>query len=138
MRLGAAVAIPGPEGTSPVAGLDLVDRCRQYLDTVYHAWVHWLVAIQGFADAAVERFFARGQVDRKAGWAALAKVVARKLDMLDYAAVLADLRAPPSNRLEALKGDLQRYHSIRVNDQWRVVFRWTATGPADVDVVDYH
>jgi proteic killer suppression protein len=58
--------------------------------------------------------------------------------MLDYAAVLSDLASPPGNRLEALKGDLRGMHSIRVNDQWRIVFRWTPFGPEQVDVVDYH
>ncbi len=58
--------------------------------------------------------------------------------MLDYADQLDDLRSPPGNRLEALKGDLAGHHSIRINDQWRVVFRWTDTGPTDVDIVDYH
>ncbi len=58
--------------------------------------------------------------------------------MLHYAADLGDLRSPPANRLEALRGDLIGFHSIRVNDQWRVIFRWTAAGPTDVDVVDYH
>ena len=58
--------------------------------------------------------------------------------MIDYAHVLDDLRSPPGNRLEALKGNLRGMHSIRVNDQWRIIFRWTEAGPADVDVVDYH
>lgn len=58
--------------------------------------------------------------------------------MLDYADVLSDLSSPPGNRLEALKGDLQGFHSIRINDQWRVVFRWTVAGPTDVDIRDYH
>ncbi len=58
--------------------------------------------------------------------------------MLDYADQLDDLRSPPGNRLEALKGNLDGHHSIRINDQWRVVFRWTDTGPTDVDIVDYH
>ncbi len=58
--------------------------------------------------------------------------------MLDYAHKLADLASPPGNRLEALKGDLAGFHSIRINDQWRVVFRWTGSGPADVDILDYH
>ena len=64
--------------------------------------------------------------------------MARKLDILDYAACLTDLGSPPGNRLEALKGDLRERYSIRVNDQWRVVFRWTPDGPTDVDVCDYH
>jgi len=58
--------------------------------------------------------------------------------MLHYAHNLTDLRSPPSNRLEALRGEMTGLHSIRVNDQWRVVFRWTVTGPEAVDVVDYH
>ena len=58
--------------------------------------------------------------------------------MLDYAAALTDLASPPGNRLEALKGSLRGFHSIRINDQWRVVFRWTDSGPGQVDIGDYH
>jgi proteic killer suppression protein len=58
--------------------------------------------------------------------------------MLDYAGAPGDLASPPGNRLEALRGDLAGLHSIRVNDQWRVVFRWRQAGPADVDIRDYH
>jgi len=65
-------------------------------------------------------------------------VAARKLDMLDYAARLGDLRTPPGNRLEALKADRRGQHSIRINDQWRICFRWTSNGPEDVEIVDYH
>jgi proteic killer suppression protein len=68
----------------------------------------------------------------------LAKVARRKLVQLNNAAVLGDLAAPPGNRLEALKGDLRCRHSIRVNDQWRIVFHWTDAGPEDVEIVDYH
>ncbi len=68
----------------------------------------------------------------------LAKVARRKLIMVDAAGLLEALKAPPGNRLEALKGDLAGKHSIRINDQWRVVFRWTETGPEDVEIVDYH
>ena len=62
----------------------------------------------------------------------------RKLDMLQMARDLSDLRAPPANRLEALGGDRRGQHSIRINDQWRICFVWTKEGPADVEVVDYH
>lgn len=96
------------------------------------------MAIQGFASRDVERFFREERIPRRAGWAGVARVVTRKLDMLDYAERLADLNSPPGNRLEALGGDLRGLHSIRVNDQWRVVFRWTASGPSEVDVRDYH
>ena len=68
----------------------------------------------------------------------IAKVARRKLVQLNNAAVLGDLAAPPGNRLEALRGDLAGRHSIRVNDQWRIVFRWTAEGPEQVEIVDYH
>ena len=68
----------------------------------------------------------------------LRRVARRKLDQLNQAHVLEDLRAPPGNRLEALKGDRKGQHSIRINDQFRVCFRWTRAGPEDVDIVDYH
>lgn len=66
------------------------------------------------------------------------RIAARKLDLLDYARDLRDLLAPPGNRLEALRGEWAGFHSIRINDQWRLVFRWTDQGPEDVDIVDYH
>ena len=62
----------------------------------------------------------------------------RKLLMLDAAETLADLRVPPGNRLEALKGDRAGQHSIRVKDQWRICFTWTPAGAADVEITDYH
>ena len=96
------------------------------------------MAIQSFANRAVERFFVDGTLPRGAGWARVAKVVSRKLDVLDYADALGDLRSHPGNRLEALRGDLAGLHSIRINDQWRVVFRWADGGPIDVEIVDYH
>lgn len=68
----------------------------------------------------------------------IVKVALRKLDMLDAAHRLDDLKAPPGNRLEALAGKLKGFHSIRINDQWRIVFRWSDGGAADVSIVDYH
>jgi proteic killer suppression protein len=65
-------------------------------------------------------------------------IAPRKLDMLNAAATLDDMRAPPGNRLEALGGDLAGFHSIRINAQWRIVFRWTPSGPEDVQIIDYH
>ncbi len=70
--------------------------------------------------------------------AELVRVVLRKLAQLDAAAHLDDLRSPPGNRLEALRGDRAGYHSIRVNDQWRLVFRWHADGAHEVELTDYH
>jgi proteic killer suppression protein len=68
----------------------------------------------------------------------IASVARRKLVQLNNAAVLGDLAAPPGNRLEALRGDLAGRHSIRINDQWRIVFRWSEGGPEQVEIVDYH
>lgn len=62
----------------------------------------------------------------------------RKLNMLVVAMTINDLRVPPGNRLEALAGDRKGQHSIRINDQWRVCFRWTEKGAEDVEIVDYH
>jgi len=61
-----------------------------------------------------------------------------KLDMLNAASTMLDLRSPPGNRLEALKGDLAGFHSIRVNDQWRLLFRWENNGAHEVRLLDYH
>lgn len=70
--------------------------------------------------------------------AQLAEVARRKLVMVNNAVRLGDLKSPPGNRLEALKGDLAGKHTIRINSQWPVVFRRTRDGPDDVDIVDYH
>jgi proteic killer suppression protein len=68
----------------------------------------------------------------------VASVAQRKLRQLQIAGRLDDLRVPPGNRLEALKGDRAGQHSIRINDKWRVCFRWTEAGAEDVEIVDYH
>ena len=96
------------------------------------------MAIQSFKNAETKKFFLSGKVSKGAGWKDVQRVAARKLDMLQAAAALGDLKAPPGNRLEALKGDLAGYHSIRINDQWRVVFRWTPSGAEEVHICDYH
>ena len=62
----------------------------------------------------------------------------RKLLMLDAAETLSDLRVPPGNRLEILRGDRAGQHSIRINDQWRICFVWTPAGPENVEITDYH
>jgi proteic killer suppression protein len=62
----------------------------------------------------------------------------RKLDLLHAAASIDDLRAPPGNRVELLVGNHKGFHSIRINVQWRIIFRWTNAGPADVEIIDYH
>jgi proteic killer suppression protein len=95
-----------------------------------------MLMIQSFADRATEVFFNTGVCP--AEWRSFAKVATRKLDMLNAAVRLENLRSPPGNRLEALKGNRRGQWSIRINDQWRVCFRWTDRGPADVEIVDYH
>ena len=95
------------------------------------------MAIQSFADETTKKFFETGKPG-KAPWANAVNVARRKLDMVSYASRLDDLKAPPGNRLEALSGKLAGKHSIRINDQWRVVFRWTDAGPMEVEIVDYH
>lgn len=76
--------------------------------------------------------------DRVRRFANIAPVARRKLRQLEIAGRLEDLRVPPGNRLEALQGDRAGQHSIRVNDKWRVCFRWTAAGAEDVEILDYH
>jgi len=71
-------------------------------------------------------------------WIGVERPALRKLEQLDWSAVLDDLRVPPGNHLEALKGRRKGQHSIRINDQWRVCFVWTSDGPKDVEIVDYH
>ncbi len=82
------------------------------------------------------RALSKGERVRR--FANIAIVARRKLRQLEIAGRLDDLRVPPGNRLEALKGDRIGQHSIRVNDQFRVCFRWTDTGAEDVEIVDYH
>ncbi len=96
------------------------------------------MAIQSFTKPELKEFFETGKAPKKAPWQGVKKIVARKLDMLDYAHVLNDLTSPPGNHLEALEKNLKGLHSIRVNDQWRIVFEWTDPGPAQVRIVDYH
>ncbi len=96
------------------------------------------MSIRGFARKPVEAFFLTGRAPRREGWASASSVVKRKLDVIDYAAALHDLSSPPGNRLEALRGALKGFHSIRIDDQWRIVFRWTPDGPNEVDIRDYH
>jgi len=93
--------------------------------------------ILSWKDSGAGRFFETGRVPKKAGWQQAAKIVARKLDMLNAAHRLEDLRSPPGNRLEALSGGRKGQHSIRINDQWRICFAWR-DGPQDVEIVDYH
>ena len=92
--------------------------------------------IRSFADRATERFFRDGECPAR--WRSFQSVALRKLDMLDAATRLGDLRSPPGNQLEALKGNRAGQHSIRINRQWRLCFQWTPNGPEEVEIVDYH
>ena len=90
--------------------------------------------IRSFSCADTRALYETGRNRR---FAAVAGVAVRKLAQLDAAATLEFLRAPPGNRLEALKGDRAGQHGIRINDQFRLCFRWTKTGPEGVEIVDY-
>lgn len=92
--------------------------------------------IRSFKDGDTRAFAETGRTLR--GWQSVAQVALRKLDALHAAVRLDDLRAPPGNRLEALRGDRDGQHSIRINDQWRICFRWTDAGAEDVEITDYH
>lgn len=91
--------------------------------------------ILSFKDKDSERFAAGFRVKR---FARFERVAYRKMRQLEIAGSLEDLRVPPGNRLEALSGDRAGRYSIRINDQYRICFRWTLAGPADVEIVDYH
>lgn len=91
--------------------------------------------IVSFADRDTQRLAAGHRVRR---FSAFEQVARRKLRQLEIAGRLDDLKIPPGNRLEALKANRKGQMSIRINDQWRVCFRWTESGPADVKIVDYH
>ena len=92
--------------------------------------------IKSFRDRDTERLFQRRPV-RKLG-SDIQKIALRKLRMLDAATVLDDLRLPPGNRLEKLRGERAGQHSIRINQQWRICFRWRSGDAYDVEIVDYH
>ncbi|MBO6676584.1 MAG: type II toxin-antitoxin system RelE/ParE family toxin [Rhizobiales bacterium] len=92
--------------------------------------------IQGFADPETELIWS-GRRSRKLP-PDIQSVALRKLRMLNQARVLQDMRIPPGNRLEALKGERKGQHSIRINDQWRICFEWQDGGPHNVEIVDYH
>ena len=92
--------------------------------------------ILSFADKETERIW-NGEVSRRLP-IEIQSIARRKLRMINNARRLDDIRVPPANRLEALKGDMKGQHSIRVNDQWRICFRWSNAGVSDVRIMDYH
>ena len=92
--------------------------------------------IKSFGDKESEKVFNR-QVSRKLP-NDIQKTALRKLMMINAAVELNDLKVPPGNRLEKLKGDLSDYHSIRVNDKWRIIFKWSVGNTEEVKITDYH
>ncbi len=91
--------------------------------------------IRSFKDKKTERFFA-GETVREVN--AFKKAAERKLTIVDSASEVRDLRSPPGNQLEKLKGDRAGQYSVRINDQWRICFVWKEDGPHDVEIVHYH
>ena len=95
--------------------------------------------IASFGDAATEDLYHNRPSNRVRRFPAnIRKAALRKLDVLNAAHRLDDLRSPPGNRLEMLRGDWQGFYSIRVNEQWRIVFRWSENSARDVSLADYH
>ena len=105
------------------------------LDIISARRYHHLM-IRAFADKNTERLFRRERVKKFAG--KLQRAALRKLSLLDAAESLEDLRVPPGNRLEKLSGDREGQHSIRINDRWRISFRWFEGEAQDVEITDYH
>ncbi|MDE2281655.1 MAG: type II toxin-antitoxin system RelE/ParE family toxin [Actinomycetales bacterium] len=92
--------------------------------------------LHSFGDKGTERVWLR--VATRGFRGDLQRVALRKMTILDAAETIADLRVPPGNRLEKLSGDRAGQYSIRINDQWRICFRWTKSGPEEVTITDYH
>jgi len=129
-------------GNAPGTVADsVVERGYARLCLLYYALrntpavIAWRMAIQSFTCRHTQALY-EGSNPRV--FRAVIAVATRKLQMLDVAASLEFLRSPPGNRLEVLRGDRAGQHSIRINDQFRLCFRWTDAGPNDVEIVDYH
>ncbi|MCE2989072.1 MAG: type II toxin-antitoxin system RelE/ParE family toxin [Nitrosomonadaceae bacterium] len=93
------------------------------------------MSIKTFACKDTQALFRGTRIRR---WVNIERAALRKLEQLDWSSVLQDLRVPPGNQLEALRGDRKGQYSIRINDQWRVCFRWHSGHALDVEIVDYH
>ena len=93
------------------------------------------MTIKSFKCKETEALFNGRRVPR---WVNMERAALRKLEQLDWSTILDDLRIPPGDKLEALKGNRKGQHSIRINDQWRVCFIWSVDGATEVEIVDYH
>lgn len=91
--------------------------------------------IRSFADKETRKLW---ENERSVRFQTIVRASLRRLIQLNAAESLEDLRMPPGNRLERLSGDRDGFHSIRINQQWRICFRWTVSGPQDVEIADYH
>jgi toxin HigB-1 len=118
--------VPEPTSWGCKQRLTPVSRCDTRMPLIRSFKGEWAEAIL------------RGHRVGKGVPADISRVARRKLVLLDEAEALGDLAGLPGNRLEALRGNLAGKHSIRINDQWRVVFRWTDEGPEEVEIMDYH
>lgn len=96
---------------------------------------YYCIMIISYADKDTEKL---SRLERVAKFEQFERIALRKLTQLDVAVKLDDIRVPPGNRLELLKGDRTGQHSIRINDQYRICFVWTEQGPIDVEICDYH
>jgi len=105
------------------------------IDT-HNATRYTFAVIRSFGNGMTERLWSRER--NKKLDPRIERTALRKLVMLDAAETLDDLRVPPGNRLEALRGDRAGQHSVRVNQQWRICFTWAPAGPENVEIVDYH
>jgi proteic killer suppression protein len=124
---------PGVRAGEPGDGKPI--RTGITLDVINGFRYAWVV-LRSFRDKDSERVWQRQRVRKMDG--NTQRMALRKLLILDAADALGDLQVPPGNRLEKLKGDRADSYSIRINRQWRICFRWTAAGPEDVEIVDYH
>ena len=134
MRTNNPVPLVAVRGCSRFDGSADSKDCVSGLDTRVKKRHYWGVQ---FRRRSLERFHQDGVPPRYIP-SELRSVVRRKLLMIGRSVNVTDLRIPPANRLERLKGDLEGYYSIRVNSQWRIIFKWTPEGAVDLDFIDYH
>jgi proteic killer suppression protein len=97
------------------------------------------VEIKSYGSKETETFDLTGKVTKRCKWASVAKIAARKLDILTFGESIEDFKVPPNNRFEWLKGNLKGFSSIRINDQWRIIFKVTKDNKLEgVEIIDYH